>query len=73
MTNADACDKVALICICTLKEGRMEDIQLMQQAIALAKKGKGHVNPNPLVGAVLVKDGTIIGKGYHEQYGQLHA
>ena len=51
----------------------MEDIQLMQQAIALAKKGKGHVNPNPLVGAVLVKDGTIIGKGYHEQYGQLHA
>ena len=51
----------------------MEDIQFMQQAIALAKKGKGHVNPNPLVGAVLVKDGTIIGKGYHEQYGQLHA
>ena len=45
----------------------MEDIQFMQQAIALAKKGKGHVNPNPLVGAVLVKDGTIIGKGYHEQ------
>lgn len=51
----------------------MEDIQFMQLAIALAKKGKGHVNPNPLVGAVLVKDGTIIGKGYHEQYGQLHA
>ncbi len=73
MTYADACDKVALLCICTLKEGRMEDIQFMQQAIALAKKGKGHVNPNPLVGAVLVKDGTIIGKGYHEQYGQLHA
>ena len=38
----------------------MEDIQFMQLAIALAKKGKGHVNPNPLVGAVLVKDGTLI-------------
>ena len=45
----------------------------MQRAIELAKKGQGMVNPNPLVGAVIVKDGRIIGEGYHEKYGQLHA
>ena len=45
----------------------------MQRAITLAEKGKGRVNPNPLVGAVVVKDGKIIGEGYHEYYGGLHA
>ena len=45
----------------------------MNRAIELAKKGIGYVNPNPLVGAVIVKDGKIIGEGYHEKYGQLHA
>jgi len=45
----------------------------MQRAIELAGKGKGFTNPNPLVGAVIVKDGRIIGEGYHERYGQLHA
>ena len=45
----------------------------MGMAIDLAQKGKGQVNPNPLVGAVIVKDGTIIGSGYHEKYGELHA
>ncbi|HCT65707.1 MAG TPA: bifunctional diaminohydroxyphosphoribosylaminopyrimidine deaminase/5-amino-6-(5-phosphoribosylamino)uracil reductase RibD [Lachnospiraceae bacterium] len=45
----------------------------MHRAIELAKKGKGHVNPNPLVGAVIVKNGKIIGEGYHEKYGELHA
>ncbi|MDD7403583.1 MAG: bifunctional diaminohydroxyphosphoribosylaminopyrimidine deaminase/5-amino-6-(5-phosphoribosylamino)uracil reductase RibD [Butyribacter sp.] len=45
----------------------------MLRAIALAKKGKGKVNPNPLVGAVIVKDGKIIGEGYHAKYGDLHA
>lgn len=45
----------------------------MQRAIELAEKGAGHVNPNPLVGAVIVKDGRIIGEGYHEIYGSLHA
>ena len=45
----------------------------MRRAIELAKKGSGHVNPNPLVGAVIVRDGEIIGEGYHECYGQLHA
>ncbi len=45
----------------------------MRQAIALALKGTGRVNPNPLVGAVVVKDGRIIGEGYHQQYGCPHA
>lgn len=45
----------------------------MRRAIELAKQGIGKVNPNPLVGAVIVKDGRIIGEGYHHQYGMLHA
>lgn len=45
----------------------------MERAIELASKGKGFVNPNPLVGAVIVKDGKIIGEGYHECFGQAHA
>ena len=45
----------------------------MLRAIELAKKGTGFTNPNPLVGAVIVKDNRIIGEGYHEKYGQLHA
>ena len=51
----------------------MPEEKYMRRAIELAKKGSGHVSPNPLVGAVIVKDGEIIGEGYHECYGQLHA
>ena len=51
----------------------MREEKYMRRAIELAKKGSGHVNPNPLVGAVIVRDGEIIGEGYHECYGQLHA
>ena len=45
----------------------------MQRAIALAKKGAGFVNPNPMVGCVVVKDNEIITEGYHEYYGGFHA
>lgn len=45
----------------------------MKIAIEEAKKGFGTVSPNPLVGAVLVKDGEILGKGYHQIYGGPHA
>ena len=45
----------------------------MRRAIELAANGEGYVNPNPMVGAVIVKDGRIIGEGYHERYGALHA
>lgn len=47
--------------------------EYMFRAIELAKNGVGKVNPNPLVGAVVVKDGRIIGEGYHARYGELHA
>ena len=51
----------------------MTEEKYMRLAIELAKKGCGRVSPNPMVGAVIVKDGRIIGQGYHTQYGKLHA
>lgn len=51
----------------------MTDYDYMRRAIELAKKGEGAVDPNPLVGAVIVKNGKIIGEGYHKKYGDLHA
>lgn len=51
----------------------MEDKDYMQMALKLAAKGKGYASPNPMVGAVLVKDGQIIGQGYHQCCGQNHA
>ena len=58
----------------TKKEGReMTDQEYMLRAIQLAKKGEGWTNPNPMVGAVIVKDGRIIGEGYHKKCGELHA
>ena len=51
----------------------MEDEEIMLRAIEVTKKGIGKVNPNPLVGAVIVKENRIIAEGYHKQYGGLHA
>ena len=51
----------------------MTDQEYMLRAIQLAQKGEGWTNPNPMVGAVIVKDGRIIGEGYHKKYGELHA
>ena len=45
----------------------------MERCLQLAQLGAGHVAPNPVVGAVLVHEGRIIGEGYHRQYGQAHA
>lgn len=45
----------------------------MERALKLAKRGIGMVNPNPMVGAVVVKDNKIIGEGFHEKYGDTHA
>ena len=50
-----------------------DDIKFIKMAIKLSKKGYGFVNPNPLVGAVIVKKEKIIGKGYHEYFGGPHA
>ncbi len=49
------------------------DARFMQIALALAKKGIGKVEPNPAVGAVLVKNNKIIGKGWHRKFGGTHA
>ncbi len=49
------------------------DEKYMALALELAEKGRGNVEPNPMVGAVLVKDGEIIGKGYHQAFGGAHA
>ncbi len=51
----------------------MEHCDFMREALSLAEKGIGHVNPNPMVGAVIVRSGQIIGRGWHKKYGQLHA
>lgn len=50
-----------------------KDENYMKLCLKLAKKGKGFVSPNPLVGAVVVKEGRIIGRGYHPRYGAPHA
>ncbi|WP_422485443.1 bifunctional diaminohydroxyphosphoribosylaminopyrimidine deaminase/5-amino-6-(5-phosphoribosylamino)uracil reductase RibD [Gudongella sp. DL1XJH-153] len=49
------------------------DEKYMEYALELAEKGSGFTNPNPLVGAVIVKDGRIVGEGYHQYYGGPHA
>ncbi len=49
------------------------DEKYMREAIELARKRKGLTHPNPTVGAVIVKDGKIIGKGFHEKAGKPHA
>lgn len=49
------------------------DESVMSRALALAERGRGHVEPNPMVGAVLVRDGGIIGEGWHQRFGDPHA
>lgn len=52
----------------------MEQPELwMRRALRLAERGCGYVNPNPMVGCVIVKDGRAIGEGWHERCGELHA
>src|SRR5687767_3609162 len=49
------------------------DTHWMRRAIRLAMNGRGRVEPNPMVGCVIVKDGRVIGEGYHQQFGGPHA
>ncbi|MFB3884357.1 MAG: bifunctional diaminohydroxyphosphoribosylaminopyrimidine deaminase/5-amino-6-(5-phosphoribosylamino)uracil reductase RibD [Thermodesulfobacteriota bacterium] len=51
----------------------MNDEYWMKRALRLAAKGKGRTSPNPMVGAVLVKDGKMVGEGYHAKAGTDHA
>jgi diaminohydroxyphosphoribosylaminopyrimidine deaminase / 5-amino-6-(5-phosphoribosylamino)uracil reductase len=56
-----------------IKGASSEDVAIMKKALALAEKGRGFTSPNPMVGAVVVKDGQVVGEGYHEKFGQPHA
>jgi diaminohydroxyphosphoribosylaminopyrimidine deaminase/5-amino-6-(5-phosphoribosylamino)uracil reductase len=49
------------------------DTKHMQLALELAARGLGDVEPNPAVGCVIVKDGAVIGQGWHERFGGPHA
>lgn len=49
------------------------DEVFMRECLRLAAKGRGHVSPNPMVGAVVVKAGRIVGRGYHKRFGSSHA
>src|SRR4051812_15631254 len=49
------------------------DESFMRRCIELAARGRGSVEPNPMVGCVIVRDGRIIGDGYHQQFGGPHA
>ena len=51
----------------------MNDTDYMALAVSLAERGRGWTSPNPMVGAVLVKDGRVIGQGWHRRCGGLHA
>jgi diaminohydroxyphosphoribosylaminopyrimidine deaminase / 5-amino-6-(5-phosphoribosylamino)uracil reductase len=51
----------------------MSDRDWMMKALALAERGRGFVEPNPLVGAVVVRDGRLVAEGWHQRYGQAHA
>ena len=51
----------------------MTDHDWMRRALELAERGRGHVEPNPLVGAVVVRDGRLVGEGWHRRYGEAHA
>ena len=52
---------------------KTEDINYIKRCLELAGNGAGNVSPNPLVGSVIVKNGKVIGEGWHEKYGGLHA
>src|SRR5438552_18970631 len=45
----------------------------MRRALELAERGRGAVEPNPLVGAVVVRDGRAVGEGWHQRFGEAHA
>ncbi len=51
----------------------MDDVKYMKLALKLARRAVGFTEPNPLVGAVVVKDGKVLGTGYHRRYGDRHA
>jgi len=51
----------------------MTDEYWMKQALRLAEKGRGRTSPNPMVGAILIKEGKVVGEGFHAKAGEIHA
>lgn len=51
----------------------LDDAAYMRRALDLARRGWGHTAPNPMVGAVVVRDQAVVGEGYHARYGEEHA
>ena len=51
----------------------MTDEQYMKMALSLARRGEGWTSPNPMVGAVIVRDGVVLGRGFHRRFGEAHA
>jgi diaminohydroxyphosphoribosylaminopyrimidine deaminase/5-amino-6-(5-phosphoribosylamino)uracil reductase len=49
------------------------DLAMIQRALEVAERGRGYVEPNPLVGAVVVRERRIVGEGWHQKFGQAHA
>ncbi len=52
---------------------RQLELELMREALILAARGRGYVEPNPMVGCVILKAGHVIGRGHHQKFGELHA
>ena len=71
-TASSTCPEVALGFFCGAMDFTQEDKKLMRQALSLAKRGWGTASPNPMVGAVIVKGGTIVGEGFHREAGLEH-
>src|SRR5881394_3264491 len=57
----------------TLRSMTASDELWMRRALELAERGRGYVEPNPLVGAVVVREGTVVGEGWHQRFGGPHA
>jgi diaminohydroxyphosphoribosylaminopyrimidine deaminase/5-amino-6-(5-phosphoribosylamino)uracil reductase len=57
---------------CQAQAGDM-DAHYMRRCVELARKAAGHTSPNPMVGCVLVRDGQVVGEGFHPKAGQPHA
>ena len=52
---------------------KQEDVDYMRLALQEANKGRGRTSPNPCVGAIIIRDNVIVGKGYHRKAGTPHA
>lgn len=50
-----------------------QELSFLNRALELAERGRGHTSPNPIVGAVIVRDGDVLGEGFHSAYGGSHA